>query len=72
MFKPKHYLPTCWLFVIAVVQESVERAVSGMAAHGLPPSTSPVYFGQLLGMSDHLTYVSSRLSCPHALLLYPL
>jgi proline dehydrogenase len=34
---------------------SVERAVAGMAAEGLQPS-APVYFGQLFGMADHLTY----------------
>lgn len=37
-------------------QESVELAVAGMAEHGLPPS-APVYFGQLLGMSDNLTFI---------------
>ncbi|PNH00584.1 Proline dehydrogenase 1, mitochondrial [Tetrabaena socialis] len=37
-------------------QASVELAVARMAAVGLPPSASPgVMFGQLLGMSDHLT-----------------
>jgi proline dehydrogenase len=36
-------------------QASIERAVALMAEHGLPPS-SPVYFGQLLGMADHLTF----------------
>lgn len=36
-------------------QASVEKAVAGMAALGLPPSAG-VYFGQLLGMADHLTY----------------
>ncbi len=36
-------------------QRSVELAVERMAALGLPPS-SGVYFGQLLGMADHLTY----------------
>ena len=36
-------------------QESIERAVALMAQLGLPPSSS-VYFGQLLGMADHLTF----------------
>lgn len=36
-------------------QESVERAVGTMAELGLPPS-SPVYFGTLLGMADHLAF----------------
>ena len=36
-------------------QVSLEAAVAGMAAAGLPPS-APVYFGQLLGMADHLTF----------------
>ena len=40
-------------------QSSVERAVEGMAARGLPPS-SGVYFGQLLGMADHLTFTLGR------------
>ncbi|GLC39131.1 hypothetical protein PLESTB_001509300 [Pleodorina starrii] len=40
-------------------QSSVESAVARMAALGLPPASPPgspgVMFGQLLGMSDHLT-----------------
>ena len=36
-------------------QRSVERTVAGMEAESLPPS-APVYFGQLLGMADNLTY----------------
>lgn len=36
-------------------QRSIERAVEGMARLGLPPSAG-VYYGQLLGMADHLTY----------------
>jgi proline dehydrogenase len=36
-------------------QQSIELAVDKMAALGMPPS-SGVYFGQLLGMADHLTY----------------
>lgn len=38
-------------------QGSVEGAVAEMARLGLEPRSSPVYFGQLLGMSDHLTQV---------------
>lgn len=37
-------------------QASVEEAVAAMGEHGLPP-TAPVYFGQLLGMSDHLSFI---------------
>lgn len=37
-------------------QESVEAAVQCMKEHNLPPSNSGVYFGQLLGMADHLTF----------------
>lgn len=40
-------------------QESVERAVSTMARLGIPPNKG-VYFGQLLGMSDHLTFALGR------------
>jgi proline dehydrogenase len=36
-------------------QASVELTVAGMKAHGLQPQ-DPVYFGQLLGMADNLTY----------------
>jgi hypothetical protein len=34
-------------------QSSVERAVAGMAARGLPPRGGGVYFGQLLGEPVH-------------------
>eukprot|EP00878_Enallax_costatus_P012186 GHUV01012726.1.p1 GENE.GHUV01012726.1~~GHUV01012726.1.p1 ORF type:complete len:543 (+),score=186.85 GHUV01012726.1:393-2021(+) len=37
-------------------QDSIERTVAGMAARGLSPNGSGVYFGQLLGMSDNLTF----------------
>ncbi|KAF8071105.1 hypothetical protein HT031_001187 [Scenedesmus sp. PABB004] len=37
-------------------QASIERTVAGMAARGLAPAGSGVYFGQLLGMSDNLTF----------------
>ena len=36
-------------------QRSIEGAVAGMAALGLPPGAG-VYFGQLLGMADNLTF----------------
>ena len=36
-------------------QTSVETAIQSMETHKLPPS-SGVYFGQLLGMSDHLSF----------------
>ena len=38
-------------------QESIEKATKLMHELGLPPRESPVYFGQLLGMADPLTYV---------------
>lgn len=37
-------------------QASIENAVATMASLGLDPQTSGVYFGQLLGMADHLSY----------------
>jgi hypothetical protein len=39
-------------------QGSVERATQRMSALGLQASQSPVFFGQLLGMADHITQVS--------------
>eukprot|EP00605_Chrysophyceae_sp_TOSAG23-4_P000802 GSChrysophyteH1.ASY1.ANO1.891.1 assembled CDS len=36
-------------------QESIELAISAMSTEGLKPSDT-VYFGQLLGMADHLTF----------------
>lgn len=44
------------LMVASHNQVSIERAVAGMAQRGLPPSGSGVYFGQLLGMSDNLSF----------------
>jgi len=38
-------------------QESIEKATKLMHKMGLPPQQSPVYFGQLLGMADPLSYV---------------
>lgn len=41
-------------------QKSVELAIESMNRNGLPPS-SGVYFGQLLGMSDHLSFTLGSL-----------
>lgn len=41
-------------------QGSVEQAVRLMADLQLEPNKSPVFFGQLLGMSDHLTTVLGK------------
>lgn len=42
-------------------QASVERTVGRMAALGLcPASECGVFFGQLLGMADHLTFTLGR------------
>jgi len=38
-------------------QGSIEKATQHMARLGLEPGASPVFFGQLLGMADHLTQV---------------
>jgi hypothetical protein len=38
-------------------QESIEKATKLMYDMGLPPTESGVYFGQLLGMADPLSYV---------------
>lgn len=40
-------------------QDSVERTISALQKYNLGPSTN-VYFGQLLGMSDNLTYTLGR------------
>lgn len=37
-------------------QDSVEHAVALMARLGMEPGDAPVYFGQLLGMADNLTF----------------
>lgn len=37
-------------------QASIEHAVATMARLGMDPHGSGVYFGQLLGMADHLSY----------------
>ena len=38
-------------------QESIEKATKLMYDLDLPPQESPVYFGQLLGMADPLSFV---------------
>lgn len=37
-------------------QGSVAHAVACMQKHGMDVASAPVYFGQLLGMADHLTF----------------
>lgn len=37
-------------------QESIEKVLALMGEKGLKGQTSNIYFGQLLGMSDHLTF----------------
>jgi proline dehydrogenase len=44
------------LMIASHNQESVELAVKTMGELGLDPKSGGVYFGQLLGMSDNLTY----------------
>ncbi|KAG2488176.1 hypothetical protein HYH03_013318 [Edaphochlamys debaryana] len=39
---------------------SVEQAVAAMSRLGLDPAEAPVYFGQLLGMADSLTFTLGR------------
>lgn len=41
-------------------QKSIERAVSLMHELEVQPQKSGVYFGQLLGMADHLTFILGR------------
>ena len=41
-------------------QKSIERAVSLMHELEVEPQNSGVYFGQLLGMADHLTFILGR------------
>lgn len=36
--------------------QSAQRCVAGMAALGLDHEECPVFFGQLMGMSDHLSF----------------
>ena len=35
---------------------SAQRCVAGMAALGMDHEACPVFFGQLMGMSDHLSF----------------
>lgn len=44
------------LLVASHNQDSVVQATRLMSRLGLDPSASPIYFGQLLGMSDYLTF----------------
>ncbi|RYG65710.1 hypothetical protein EON64_11360 [archaeon] len=37
-------------------QDSVAHAVACMQQHGMDATSAPVYFGQLLGMADNLTF----------------
>lgn len=37
-------------------QGSVEAAVAAMADLGMDPEEAPVYFGQLMGMADNLSF----------------
>ncbi|BDA46933.1 Proline dehydrogenase 1, mitochondrial [Coccomyxa sp. Obi] len=48
------------LMVASHNQASVENASRCMHSLGLNPSTSGVYFGQLLGMADHLSFTLGR------------
>jgi proline dehydrogenase len=41
-------------------QKSIERAVALMYELGIEPFHAGVYFGQLLGMADHLTFILGR------------
>ena len=41
-------------------QKSIERAVALMYELGIEPFQAGVYFGQLLGMADHLTFILGR------------
>ena len=49
-------------------QASVEKAVALLEARDMDPGEHGVYFGQLLGMADPLTYVLGRngyrVGCP--------
>lgn len=38
-------------------QPSIEQAVASMQQQGMDPTASGVFFGQLLGMADHLTFM---------------
>ena len=49
-------MPRTELMIASHNQHSIELALREMARHGLDPRTAGVYFGQLLGMADHLTF----------------
>ncbi len=44
------------LVVASHNQTSIEFAIQYMAKHNIDPATGGVYFAQLLGMADHLTF----------------
>ena len=50
----------CNVMVASHNQESVELCLAEMASLGLDPREGGVYFGQLLGMADHLTFSLGR------------
>ncbi|KNC77098.1 hypothetical protein SARC_10433 [Sphaeroforma arctica JP610] len=50
----------CSIMVATHNEESVWRTVQQMKAMGIPQKGSGVYFGQLLGMCDHITYNLGR------------
>ena len=53
------------LMVATHNEQSVRRAVGQMATHGLAPTlASGVFFGQLLGMCDHVSYALARQGYP--------
>jgi hypothetical protein len=47
-------------------QDSIEQAVQEMHRLGLPPTGGGVYFGQLLGMADSLTFTLGQNGCAEA------
>lgn len=46
----------CNVMIASHNQTSVERAIELMQTYGIKPEDEKVYFGQLLGMADHLTF----------------
>ena len=48
--------PSVELMIASHNQKSIELALGEMQRYGLQPKTSKVYFGQLLGMADHLSF----------------
>lgn len=44
------------LMIASHNQASIELVLSAASASGLGPAHAPIYFAQLLGMADHLTY----------------